>query len=160
MPTLSTTTKNTLLFLFLNFFGLALGGLMMGEGPGGDWYQNLNRAPWTPPAWVFGAAWFTLMACFAVFMAVAVDRVPKRQELLVVYGVLWLTNLAWNPIFFNWQLPWWGLVDIVAMTLLVAYLAFAYGRYLGMRVLWAMPYLIWISTATSLNAYVCFNNSF
>ena len=42
-----------LFFLLLNFGGLALGSFLMGEGPTGMWYSNLNKAPWTPPGWVF-----------------------------------------------------------------------------------------------------------
>ena len=46
-----------LFFLLLNFGALALGGFLMGEGPSSAWYSNLNKAPWTPPGWVFGASW-------------------------------------------------------------------------------------------------------
>ena len=38
-----------LLFFVLNFSALALGSYLMGEGPMGSWYTNLNKAPWTPP---------------------------------------------------------------------------------------------------------------
>ena len=41
-------------FLFLNFGALALGGLFAGSGAGSNWYAELNKAPWTPPGWVFG----------------------------------------------------------------------------------------------------------
>ena len=37
-----------LLFLIINFGGLFIGGLFTGEGVPSDWYQNLNKAPWTP----------------------------------------------------------------------------------------------------------------
>ena len=59
-----------LLFLIINFGGLFIGGLFTGEGVPSDWYQNLNKAPWNPPGWVFGAAWTTVMICFSVYMAI------------------------------------------------------------------------------------------
>ena len=34
-----------LFFLLLNFGALALGSFLMGEGPTGIWYSNLNKAP-------------------------------------------------------------------------------------------------------------------
>ena len=57
----------TIIFLLINFAGLFIGGLFTGEGVPSDWYQNLNKAPWTPPGWVFGFAWTTIMICFSLF---------------------------------------------------------------------------------------------
>jgi tryptophan-rich sensory protein len=54
----------TLLFFILNFAALAVGGLFTGSGVSSEWYQNLDKAPWTPPGWVFGAAWPFIMICF------------------------------------------------------------------------------------------------
>ncbi|NBN98947.1 MAG: hypothetical protein EBV19_06865 [Flavobacteriia bacterium] len=48
-------TAFILLFLFLNFGALAIGGSFTADGVASDWNQNLNKAPWTPPGWVFGA---------------------------------------------------------------------------------------------------------
>ena len=61
--------KLTLLFLMINFGGLAIGSWLMDNGPMTDWYINLNQAPWSPPGWVFGAAWTTIMICFSIYMA-------------------------------------------------------------------------------------------
>ena len=49
------------LFGVLNFVGLAIGGLATGPGVSSDWYAGLDKAPWTPPGWVFGAAWTAVM---------------------------------------------------------------------------------------------------
>ena len=49
--------KFTILFLIINFGGLAIGNWFMNNGPISEWYLNLNKAPWTPPGWVFGVAW-------------------------------------------------------------------------------------------------------
>ena len=60
--------KYLILFLIINFGGLALGSWLMNNGPNSDWYLNLDKAPWTPPGWVFGAAWTTIMVCFSVYL--------------------------------------------------------------------------------------------
>ena len=41
--------KYLILFLIINFGGLALGSWLMNNGPNSDWYLNLDKAPWTPP---------------------------------------------------------------------------------------------------------------
>lgn len=67
------------LFFVLNFGALALGSYLMGEGPLGSWYTNLNKAPWTPPGWVFGASWTLIMICLSLFMNKAV-QVEKHAQ--------------------------------------------------------------------------------
>ena len=57
------------IFLAINFGGLAFGSWLMNNGPTSDWYSNLNKAPWTPPGWVFGVAWTTIMICFSIYLA-------------------------------------------------------------------------------------------
>ena len=47
--------KVLIVFLIINFGALAMGGWLMNNGPQTDWYLALNKAPWTPPGWVFGA---------------------------------------------------------------------------------------------------------
>ena len=61
--------KISIFFLVLNFSALAIGSWLMNNGPMTNWYVNLNQAPWTPPGWVFGIAWTTIMICFSVYMA-------------------------------------------------------------------------------------------
>jgi benzodiazapine receptor len=53
--------KISIFFLVLNFSALAIGSWLMNNGPITNWYMNLNQAPWTPPGWVFGIAWTTIM---------------------------------------------------------------------------------------------------
>ena len=60
--------KLTLLFLMINFGGLAIGSWLMNNGPMTDWYTNLNQAPWSPPGWVFGIAWTIIMICFSIYL--------------------------------------------------------------------------------------------
>ncbi|NDH69532.1 MAG: tryptophan-rich sensory protein, partial [Gammaproteobacteria bacterium] len=44
-----------LLFFVLNFGALYVGALLMNGSPAtNEWYQQLDKAPWTPPGWFFG----------------------------------------------------------------------------------------------------------
>jgi tryptophan-rich sensory protein len=60
--------KQLILFLLINFGGLALGSYFMGDLDKNVWYKSLDKAPWTPPGWVFGAAWFSIMLFYSIFM--------------------------------------------------------------------------------------------
>lgn len=150
--------KRLILFLVVNFGALALGGLFTGAGVSSDWYQNMDQAPWTPPGWVFGAAWTFIMICFAVFMTYAWSASKDRSMLLSLFSVQWILNVSWNPIFFYFREVLIGLVVISALTLLVFYLFFKFRKDLGLKATLMLPYAVWLVIATSLNAYIYLYN--
>ena len=92
-----------ILFLVINFAALGIGSVLMGPGAGSDWYQNLIKAPWTPPGWVFGAAWTLIMICFAIYMTYAWDEVNDRNTLILLFTAQWPLNVLWNPVFFRYH---------------------------------------------------------
>ena len=145
-------------FLFINFGALALGGLFAGSGAGSNWYAELNKAPWTPPGWVFGFAWTTIMLCFSVYMATLYAKTKSVKTVIILYAIQWMLNVAWNPIFFHLHNPIIGLTVIVALTSLVTYFLFRYRSSQKGFSLLLLPYVIWLFIATSLNAYVVFMN--
>jgi benzodiazapine receptor len=150
--------KRLLIFLILNFGALALGGLLMGDGPSSEWYEGLNRAPWTPPGWTFGAAWSTIMLCFSVYMALLWPRVESLKLLSGLYGLQLLLNIGWNPVFFHFHSPLLGFGIIIGLTLLIAFILFFYWAELKASSLLLLPYLLWLIVATSLNGYVVLAN--
>ena len=150
--------KKIVLFLVLNFTALAIGGLFTGNGVSSMWYQDLNKAPWTPPGWVFGVAWTFIMICFAVYMAYLLNNKAERKKIILLFSIQWILNIAWNPIFFYMQEVLLGMINISLLTLLITYLFFNYRRELKIKSIFIMPYMIWLFIATSLNFYILINN--
>lgn len=150
--------KSILFFAVINFGGLALGSWLMNNGPMSEWYLNLNQAPWTPPGWVFGVAWTTIMVCFSIYLAYLFDinKSPFLKWLFVVQVIL---NVSWNYIFFNLHMTAFGLLIIALLTLLIFYffISFRTDKIQKLRLL-LLPYMVWLLIATSLNAYIVFNN--
>mgnify|MGYP003673019521 CR=1 FL=1 len=147
-----------ILFLVINFGGLALGNWFMGDAVTGEWYTNLNKAPWTPPGWVFGAAWTLIMLCFSVYlMFLFTDR--KSNHVISVFSLAFILNVSWNYLFFNQHLVNWALINISFLTLVIFYffISYRHDKLSKMRYL-LLPYLIWLCIATSLNAYIAFYN--
>ena len=151
--------KRLILFLLANFGGLALGTIFT-EAVTGDWYQGLNKAPWTPPGWVFGAAWSFIMVTFSIYLARALDYYQGglRKEFLLIFAGAWLLNVIWNPIFFEFQAVRLGLGVIIFLTLFVFRFVQQGWRDMKWEWLLMLPYLLWILIATSLNAYIVWAN--
>ena len=147
-----------ILFLIINFGGLALGSWLMENGPMSAWYVELNKAPWTPPGWVFGVAWTTIMIFFSWYLAELFHN-RGSEFLWLLYAFQLCLNVSWNWIFFSQHRTTLGLLVIAMLTLVILYYFITfrndrlkYAKYL------LLPYLIWLCIATSLNGYVVFNN--
>jgi translocator protein len=145
-------------FLALNFGALALGGLFTASGVKSDWYRELNQAPWTPPGWVFGAAWTFLMICFSVFMTFLWEHSTEKKNIIRLYLAQWVLNVCWNPMFFFHHWVGAALLEIILLLFTVMLLGYNFRKQLGLKSLWILPYFVWLLIASSLNAYILFFN--
>ena len=149
--------KYLILFLIINFGGLALGSWLMNNGPNSDWYLNLDKAPWTPPGWVFGAAWTTIMVCFSVYLVfLFIKNFSKKKLILFIIQVL--LNVSWNYIFFNQRLVLFALITITLLTSVIFYLFITYYKEQKRFSFLLLPYMVWLCIATSLNLYILIHN--
>jgi translocator protein len=149
-----------ILFFVLNFSALGIGSLLIGNPGSNDWYQQLNKAPWTPPGWVFGFAWTSIMLCFSFYMYTMDQKLPDEKRLVFysMFAIQWVLNVLWNPVFFSYHMVVSGLIVILLLTLLLLWFT-----WLGFKTsfpagLLALPYAVWLFIATSLNAYIYLKN--
>lgn len=146
-----------ILFLIVNFGALYLGNILQGAGPMSEWYQGLNIAPWTPPGWVFGAAWTLIMICFSFYMALLVKE-KGWNAVLPLFLIQLVLNIIWNPVFFRYEMVIPALVIISLLAIVVFTFLGKYREQLGAKSILIFPYCIWLCIAISLNAYVLLNN--
>lgn len=149
--------KVLIVFLIINFGALAIGGWLMNNGPQTDWYLALNKAPWTPPGWVFGAAWTIIMICFSIYMT-SLYLSYNTIKLRTLFAIQVLLNVSWNYVFFNKHLMLPGLLIILLLTVLIFYLLLTNQKKLKLKSLLILPYFIWLCIASSLNFYIVLYN--
>jgi len=149
--------KILIVFIIINFAALAIGQWLMGDGATSNWYLNLNRAPWTPKGWVFGAAWTIIMLCFSFYMTfLLLERVTNK--LVLLFLVQFILNVSWNLVFFNQHFIELALGIITLLTLIIAAFFVTYLNDLKWKSVLILPYLIWLGIATSLNLFVVIYN--
>lgn len=146
------------LFLIINFGALALGSIFTSKGVPSDWYINLNKAPWTPPGWVFGVAWTVIMICFAYYMANLWSSSENKRLIIVLYVMQLILNILWNPIFFKFHNVILGLMVITTLTILIGFILVYYYPVLNIKSTLLIPYFLWLIIATSLNAFILIKN--
>ncbi len=146
------------IFLAINFGGLAIGSFLMNNGPISDWYVNLNKAPWTPPGWVFGIAWTTIMICFSIYLAKLFTSEENIKNISIAFLIQFVLNVSWNFLFFNQHWVFTALIGITLLTSLLFYFYFNLSKNIGKYKFLLLPYMFWLCIATSLNLYILVHN--
>lgn len=141
----------------------ALGGIgaAVTSGQIADWYAGLRRPPGTPPNWLFGPVWITLYAMIGLSFAIIWHHAAPgrlKQVALLCFAIQMLLNIAWTPVFFGWHRMLVALLIIVALWVAIVVTILLFRKLRLSAALLLVPYLIWVSYATYLNAgYWLFN---
>ena len=148
------------IFLLLNFGALFIGGYFTEAGVKSEWYAGLSKAPWTPPGFVFGVAWFTVMLTFSFFMAGMYKWFTGlyRAVFIAAFVIQWILNTAWNPLFFYYHKVTIALFDIVLLFLVVIWFLIQSVKQKRYYPLLVLPYFLWLMVAISLNLFIALEN--
>jgi benzodiazapine receptor len=124
-----------------------------------SWYQTLDKPSWNPPDWLFGPAWTILyvlmgIACFLIWKS----NSPDKKRLLTFYGLQLFINGIWSPAFFGLQNPLLGLVIIIPLWALILVCVLQFRKASEAASFLMIPYLLWVTFATSLNAAIWWMN--
>ncbi|WP_309976384.1 TspO/MBR family protein [Arthrobacter oryzae] len=150
-------------FLALSWSVSLLGSLPIRMN--GAWYALADKAPWTPPGWMFSSVWLTLYAAMAVAAwLVWRQRQVPRAGAFKAYGGLLLLNLAWPLLFFG-MYPmlgaaalWMAFVAIAAHALVATFTVLRFGPISRTAGLLMLPYISWLVFSASLNLYAALRN--
>jgi tryptophan-rich sensory protein len=119
----------------------------------GEWYASLAKPAWTPPSAIFGPVWTTLY----VLMAVAAWLVWKRAgfsgagQALGLFIFQLILNVLWSYLFFGLHRIGFAFVDVVALWIVILMvMVLFWGKDWRAGAL-MIPYLAWVSFASSLN---------
>ena len=117
------------------------------------WYASLVKPPWVIPNSWFGPVWTVLYVMMATAAwLVSRERYHRRQAVaLGAYVVQLLLNAAWMPLFFAARSPGFGLFDIVALWLAVAWTIREFFPVQRAAAWLLVPYWLWVSFAMALN---------
>ena len=121
-----------------------------------DWYDALNKPPWTPPDWVFGPVWTLLY----LLMGIAAWIVWKTYGFrlagtaLGAFLVQLALNGAWSWIFFYLQAPGWAFLEIILLFIAIAVTTRLFFRKSGTAGWLMVPYMIWVGYAATLNGAI------
>lgn len=133
-----------------------LGAVTMG-GSLSEWYPALRKPPGTPPNWLFGPVWTLLYLMMGAAGALVWHRHVARPEAATARGLRWFAiqlalNVAWTPVFFGLQRLGPGLIVIAALWVAIVLTIRTFAGIHRVAAALLVPYLVWVSYATYLNA--------
>ncbi|HAT73787.1 MAG: TspO and MBR like protein [Candidatus Moranbacteria bacterium GW2011_GWF2_36_839] len=126
-----------------------------------NWYSQLIKPTWSPPAWVFGPVWTFLYVLIAISFGKVFWMAFKKQIPLLV-ALPFILNLIFNfsftPIQFGLKNNLLAAVDILLVlgTLIWAMMAiYPHSKWVAYI---QIPYLLWVSFATVLQLTITYLN--
>lgn len=125
------------------------------------WYSTLNKPFFAPPNWIFGPVWTLLYFLMGVAFYLIWSQSWKKKKVKTA-SLFFLTqlglNFIWSPIFFGLKAPLLGLIVIVAMWTLIVMTMKKFYPLSKLAFYLLVPYLVWVSFASILNAAIMFLN--
>ncbi len=139
-------------FFVACFAVAAIGGLTTAQSLA-DWYPTLRQPSWQPPSWLFGPVWTVLYAMMAVAAWLVWQKGDSKTAMFLFFGQLAL-NLAWPILFFGAHSPGLALMNIGMLWLAIAATIFAFAMKSRTAAFMMVPYIMWVSFASALNAAI------
>jgi benzodiazapine receptor len=139
----------------------AIAGLFTAEAVP-EWYETLNRPPFNPPNWLFGPVWTTLYILLGISLFLIWKQSASKERNLAIFVFLLqqVLNFGWSFIFFYFNMIGFALIEIILLWISIIIMLVLFYKIKPMAAYINIPYLIWVTFATILNAsYYLLNRS-
>jgi translocator protein len=124
------------------------------------WYETLNKPSFNPPNWIFGPVWTTLYFLMGVslFLIWKQPANKERTRAIQVFIIQLVLNFCWSFLFFYYHQIGLALVEIILLWLSILSMIVLFYRIKSAAAYINIPYLLWVTFATILNAAYYFLN--
>ena len=126
-----------------------------------NWYSQLVKPSWAPPAWLFGPVWSILYILIAVSFGKVFFMLWKKEFPFLI-ALPFVLNLVLNFVFtylqFGLKSNFLAAVDILLVLGTLVWAMFAIYPYTKWVTYIQIPYLLWVSFATVLQLTITYLN--
>ncbi len=130
-----------------------------------NWYSQLIRPTWAPPSWLFGPVWTVLYAIIAVSFGTVFYKAFTKEipwMVAVPFALNLLFNLIFTPIQFGLKNNLLAAIDILLILVTLIWALYSIWNAVP-ELRWVVysnvPYLIWVSFATTLQLTITYLNA-
>jgi tryptophan-rich sensory protein len=135
-------------WLVLTFAAAAIGAIASLHAA--EFYAQLIRPSWAPPAGVFGPVWTVLYALMGISVWL-VWRSPGRHAVAIALFIIQLAaNALWSWLFFAWHRGALAAAEVLVLLIVIAATVCAFWRINRLAAWLLLPYLLWVTFASAL----------
>ena len=118
------------------------------------WYADLQQPAFSPPNWVFGPVWITLYTLMGISLYLVWNKKNNVKIPLTLFFIQLILNSIWSIIFFGLQNPFYALIEIIILWITILLTIISFYKISKKASLLLLPYIIWVTVATTLNYYI------
>ena len=147
--------------MIISFLPGVFGVFFTPHGDSNVWYNALIKSALTPPGWVFSVAWTVLYAMLglALYLGIKSARGAKSKlRAYILFGGQLLLNACWSLVFFGLHFPAFGLIVLMLLFIVSAWMARVFGGIDRRAAYLVIPYLLWMMFAFYMNAFIVLMN--
>jgi len=147
---LGANIKSLAAWLLVTFVAAALGAWASRGAP--EFYAQLVKPDWAPPAGVFGPVWtlLYLLMGIAAWMVWRLRGFSTAPRTLTLYLAQLAANALWSWLFFGWHLGAAAFYEVIVLWLLVVATVVTFWRARRVAGVLLLPYLAWVTFASAL----------
>jgi len=127
-----------------------------------NWYSQLIKPSWSPPAWLFGPVWTFLYILIAISFG-KVFWMTWEKEIAFIVALPFILNLIFNfaftPLQFGLQNNLLAAIDIFLVLGTLIWAMIAIYPHAPWITYIQIPYLLWVAFATILQWTITYLNS-
>lgn len=125
-----------------------------------SWYSMLNKPSFNPPNYLFGPVWSVLYILMGIglYLILQTPRSAMRTKSIMLFAIQLILNLSWSFVFFNAQSPLAALIIIGILWIAILMMMIYFHTLSPLASYLQIPYILWVSFATILNAAIWYLN--
>lgn len=150
--------RKFLLLLCSCFSVIALSGWFISQSVH-TWYATLTKPEWIPDYPIFTVVWVVLYILMA-FSGFLIWKVKydnrhfmyiRTTSAFILFWLQLIVNAAWSILFFGLHHPFFGLIDVIILFILVLFMVLEFKDISVLATVLILPYLIWVGCAVYMN---------
>ena len=125
------------------------------------WYAYLEKPFFNPPDWIFAPVWTALYILMGLAVAIIWHQGWSNQAVqnaVMIFLAQLILNATWSVVFFGMQSTMGALVIILILWTLILICIRRFLRIKKFAAYLMVPYFLWVSFATVLNASIVYLN--
>lgn len=126
------------------------------------WFDSLVKPVFNPPSWLFSPVWTTLYIFMGIAAGLVWDKIDTQREIvrkgLTFFWIQLALNALWSYLFFGLHNPLLALIEIVLLWLMIFETFLQFNKVNKTAGYLFIPYLMWVTFATVLNASIWWLN--